>query len=405
MPIRLRRSWDVMPFGAASRHTKRRGDYLDPEPEPGNYLRREHFESTELPPRKGRRVSRTRTARRAHTPALLVMLAALALALLGTYLAAPAEAAIFKPGFGLGSATECTRTISSGSIEAAANSLSRGGVLCLRGGIYQSDRSITINTSGTATSPKKIKAYPGERVEIRASFRIRSVSYWVIEGVFVDASYAPIRTITSGSRRINTEQAMSIQASTDITIDSVELINRRPNLNPDLAGTCVFVGGSSNPTRITIQNSSIHRCGQLPRTNLEHCIYANGVNNLIVSNNWIYDCADRSIQFYPDANGSSVVGNLVDSDHQAGIVLDADADNNVIRNNVVDTPNGETIYTGQSYSGSGNVVRDNCVWDTGTRLVSYVTAIGNILAIPRISGYTVTNATCSAKLPTGSSFR
>lgn len=351
-------------------------------------------------------MNRKLTARREHTPALLVVLAALAFALLGTYFAAPAEAATFKPGFGIGSATECTRTISSGSIEVAANSLSSNGVLCLRGGIYnESDRSININTSGTATSPKKIKAYPGERVEIRASFRIFSVSNWVIEGVFVDASYSPVRKITNGSGRTNTEQAMSIQASNDININSVELINRRPNLDPDLAGTCVFLGGSSNSTRITIQNSSIHRCGQLPRTNHEHCIYAKGVNNLIVSNTWIYDCADRSIQLYPDANDSSIVGNLVDSDHQNGISLSDDADNNVIRNNVVDTPHGETIYTGQTYSGSGNIVRDNCVWDTGTSLASSVTASGNSLANPLISGYTVTNATCAAKLPTGTSFR
>src|ERR687890_1417938 len=52
MPIRLRRSWDVMPFEAAYRHTKRRGDYLDPEPETGNYLRREHFESTRTATKK-----------------------------------------------------------------------------------------------------------------------------------------------------------------------------------------------------------------------------------------------------------------------------------------------------------------------------------------------------------------
>jgi parallel beta-helix repeat protein len=349
-------------------------------------------------------VSRTLTTRHAHTPALLVALAGLALALLGTYFAAPAEAATFKPGFGRGSANECTRTISSGSIEAAANSLSPSSVLCLRGGIYsESDRRITLTTSGTATSLKKIKAYPGERVEIRASFRISSVSHWVIEGVFVDASYAPVRTATGG--RTNTEQAMSFHASTDITIDSVELINRRPNLNPDLAGTCIFLGGSPYSTKITIQNSSIHQCGQLPRTNHEHCIYALGVNDLTVSNNWIYDCADRSIQLYPDANGSSVVGNLVDSNHQNGISLGSDADNNVVRNNVVNTPNGKTIYTGGTYAGSGNIVKDNCVWDTRPDLASNVTASGNILANPRISGYTVTDATCAAKLPTGSSFR
>jgi hypothetical protein len=48
-------------------------------------------------------------------------------------------------------------------------------VLCLRGGIHsESDRRINMKTSGTATSPKKIKAYPGERVEIRASFRIEA---------------------------------------------------------------------------------------------------------------------------------------------------------------------------------------------------------------------------------------
>jgi parallel beta-helix repeat protein len=315
------------------------------------------------------------------------------------------KSAIFTPGFGKGSATECTRTISSGSIETAANGLSPGGVLCLRGGTYsEGDRSIYINASGTYTSPKKIKAYPGERVEIRSYFRFTSgVRHWVIEGVFVDASYSPTKITKNG--HTSTEQAMSFHANTNITIDSVELINRRPNLNPDLAGSCVFIGGTSNSTNITIQNSSIHQCGQLPRTNLEHCIYAAKVDRLILSNNWFYDCADRSIQLYPDANGALVVGNLVDSNHQAGIDLDSGADNNVVRNNVVDTPNGKTIYTGGTYRGSGNAVRENCVWDTSPSLTSDVATSGNILANPRISGYTVTNATCAAKLPTGSPFR
>ena len=339
--------------------------------------------------------------------ALALLVALAALALIGTYFAAPAEAATFKPGFGKGSTTECTRTISSGSVEAAANSLGSGGVLCLRGGTYsESDRSITINTSGTITAPKKIKAYPGERAEIRASFRFSTsgVSHWVIEGIFVDASYAPVRTFKDGTRT-NTEQAMSFHSSTDITLDSVELINRRPNLDPNLAGTCVFLGDSPKSTDITIKDSSIHQCGQLPRTNHEHCIYAANTTNLIVSNNRIYDCADRGVQLYPDADGSTIVGNLVDSDHQYGIDLDGDADNNVVRNNVVDTPNGNTIYTGGTYSGSGNVVKDNCIWKSSPKLASNVATSGNIVANPLISGYIVTGATCAAKLPTGSLFR
>ncbi len=347
--------------------------------------------------------SRTLSVRQS-TSALLVALAALAL--LGAYFAAPAEAATFQPGVGKGSATECTRTISSGSVETAANGLGSGGVLCLRGGVYaESDRSITINTSGTATAPKKIKAYPGERAEIRSSFRFstRGVSHWVIEGIFVDASYAPARD--ANGARTNTEQALSFHSSTDITINSVELINRRPNLDPDLAGTCVFVGGTANSTGIAIKDSSIHQCGQLPRTNHEHCIYAAHADGLIVSNSRIYDCADRGVQLYPDADGSTIVGNLVYSTHQSGIDLDADADSNVVSNNVVDTPNGKTIYTGGTYRGSGNVVKDNCVWNTPTMLASGTTTSGNILANPLISGYTVTNATCATKLPTGSPFR
>jgi parallel beta-helix repeat protein len=341
------------------------------------------------------------------TTALLVALATLAL--LGTYFAAPAGAATFKPGFGKGSTTECTRTISSGSVEAAANSLGSGGVLCLRGGTYsESDRSIGIKTSGTATAPKKIKAYPGERAAIQSSFRFSTsgVSHWVIEGIFVDASYAPVRS-TKGSdgTRTNTEQAMSFHSSSDITIDSVELINRRPNLDPKLAGTCLFLGDSPKSTDITVENSSIHQCGQLPRTNHEHCIYAADTTNLTVSNNRIYDCADRGVQLYPDADGSTIVGNLVDSNYQYGIDLDGDADNNVIRNNVVDTPNGNTIYTGGTYAGSGNVVKDNCVWNSSPRLASNVAASGNIVANPLISSYIVTGATCAAKLPTGSPFR
>lgn len=57
-------------------------------------------------------------------------------------------------------------------------------MLCIRGVTYtESDDRISLNTPGTSANPKKIKAYSGERVEIRASFRMGSVSDWEIEGV------------------------------------------------------------------------------------------------------------------------------------------------------------------------------------------------------------------------------
>jgi hypothetical protein len=293
-------------------------------------------------------------------------------------------------------------TIAAGSIEAAANALRPGQVLCVRGGIYtEADKRVNLTTSGTATARKKIKTYPGERAELRGAI-ISTASHWIIEGLFIDASYSVSGAAPGG--RINTDQGINWKGGTNISLDSVEIINRRPDLNPDLAGTCVYFG-QSRPTNVVIENSAIHQCGQLPRSNHEHCIYLSNVSEVTVRNNWIYDCADRSIQLSPDADNAHVIGNLVDSDSQAGIDLDNSANNDEIRNNVVDTPNGKTIYTGTSYKGSGNSAIDNCVWDTAVRFAAGVTSIGNILADPQITGHTVTNPTCAAKLPADSPFR
>jgi hypothetical protein len=318
----------------------------------------------------------------------------------------PALAAIpFNPGYGKGNAAECTQTISAGSIENAAKALPNGQVLCVRGGIYtEGDKRLNLAVSGTSSAPKKIKAYPGERVELRGAI-IGTGSHWVIEGLFVDASYSPVQT-TPGKDgpRTNTDQAIKWTAGTNLRFDSVELINRRSDLNPDLAGSCLFFGGTK-PTNITIENSSIHQCGQLPRTNHEHCLYLGHSSGLTVRNNWVYDCADRSIKLAPDTDNALVVGNLVDSEHQAGISLDQSANNDTVRNNVVDTQNGKTIFTGGNYAGSGNAVIDNCVWDTNVQLASNVTKIGNILVNPQIIGHIVNDPTCAAKLPADSPFR
>jgi parallel beta-helix repeat protein len=309
---------------------------------------------------------------------------------------------VFNPGIGKGSASECTKTISSGSIESAANNLNAGGVLCLREGTYQeADGRINIRTSGTASAPKKIKAYPSERVEIRSGFRANVPgSNWVIEGVFVDSSYSPVETTQSGrGPRTNTAQALSWGAGSNILVDSVELINRRTG---DKSGTCVFGGRSVD---LTIQNSWIHRCGQLPRDNQEHCIYAGNAQGITIRNNLIADCANRSVQLYSNTDNALVEGNLIDSEHQNGIALNGSADNNTVRNNVVDTPNGDPLSTGGVYTGAGDLVRDNCVWDVAPELAAKVVSGSNIVANPQIANRKVTNATCAAKLPLGSPFR
>jgi hypothetical protein len=314
----------------------------------------------------------------------------------------------FNPGVGKGSAAECTRTISSGSIENAADGLGNGQVLCVRDGVYtEGDQKLQLRTSGASGAPKKIKAYPGERVEFRGALEGEG-SHWIIEGLFVDASYSPVNPAPGGGA--NTDQAIKWTKGTNIRFNSVELINRRPNRDPDLAGTCVYFGPGKPPTNITIKNSSIHHCGQLPRKlTSEHCVSAGLSSGLRLRNNRVYACADLSIFLGSDTHKALVVGNLVDSNPQGGtqggIKLEGSVDNARVRNNVVDTPNGTAIYTSHHYSGSGNVVFDNCVWDTHVNLAANVTHRSNILANPQISGHTVTNSRCAEKLPADSPFR
>jgi len=164
----------------------------------------------------------------------------------------------------------------------------------------------------------------------------------------------------------------------------------------------VFGGRSVD---LTIQNSWIHRCGQLPRDNQEHCIYAGNAQGITIRNNLIADCANRSVQLYSNTDNALVEGNLIDSEHQNGITLNGSAYNNTVRNNVVDTPNGDPLSTGGVYTGAGDAVRDNCVWDVAPELVAKVVSGSNMVANPQIANRKVTNATCAAKLPLGSPFR
>jgi hypothetical protein len=124
----------------------------------------------------------------------------------------------------------------------------------------------------------------------------------------------------------------------------------------------------------------------------------------VIRGNWIADCANRSVQIYPNADGNTFEGNLIDSDHNIGYLLNNDSDNNVIQNNVVDTPNNDTLQVGSSWNGSGNTFSENCVWDSPPDSATGITQAGNIVRNPLISGHTVTDATCAAKLPPGSPF-
>ena len=78
--------------------------------------------------------------------------------------------------------------------------------------------------------------------------------------------------------------------------------------------------------------------------------------------NWIYDNADRGIQLYPDADGSTITGNVIDSNGD-GIVFGGDgpavSSGNLVTGNVISNSNlGWNVYSNTPGApAEGNVVR------------------------------------------------
>ena len=311
----------------------------------------------------------------------------------------------FNPGVGKGIPQNCTRTLSAGgNVETFLNSLRPGERGCLRGGLYTADNSISVNVSGTSASPIILAAYPGERAEIRASFRAHSSSYIELEGLYVDGSYAPL---TFENNRINTEQTVNLVSSSSWLLDSVELVNRR---TADTSGTCVF-GGTSRNAHFT--HSWVHRCGELPRTNREHGIYVANSTGMLIEHSWFSDIADRAISYHSNVVGATAHGVVVDSRNGAPAFLIGAAQDTLTENSIAYVTHSWSVNIGGAGGGSGNIFRNNC-WNKPADAAAGVSYSNNLIATPTFGSYPpaltgnfkVTGpSSCVAMLPADSPFR
>lgn len=133
---------------------------------------------------------------------------------------------------------------------------------------------------------------------------------------------------------------------------------------------CVLITGyySGPPPRgVVVEDNRIHDCGALPPTNHQHGIYVANAVDTMIRDNWIYDNADRGIQLYPNAQRTTIVGNVIDGNGE-GIVFSGQgrevSNHNVVERNVISNSRVRwNVYSGApGVTARGNVLRDNCVW-------------------------------------------
>ncbi len=242
------------------------------------------------------------------------------------------------------------------SAQHLAENLAPGETGCFRSGTFAFDEIDISQSNVTLTS------YPGERATLQGTIKVE-----------VGANQ-----VTVSDLNLDSQGASDIGPfvfANETTFDNDDVTNNHTEI--------CFVIGSADPsdppaTRTVIENSHIHDCGKLPSGNQDHGIYVSRANETIIRNNWIYDNADRGVQLYPESHGAQVYGNVIDGNGEGVIVSEASSDN-VVRDNVISNSKIRWNIETSNLYGTGNVVRDNCVW-TGSSGQSGYSENGGIMS-------------------------
>ena len=226
------------------------------------------------------------------------------------------------------------------------DSLAPGDTGCFRAGTYSWSENLSVRTAGITLTP-----YPGEDATLKGRLRIEET-----------ADGATIEHLTLDGRNSANNLSPLIYAD--------QVVLRENEITNYHTGICVTLDSyfsSPPPQGVVIERNRIHDCGALPSTNKHHGIYVGEARDTVIRDNWIYDNADRGIQLYPDAQRSTITGNVIDGNGE-GINFagsgDLASDDNIVQGNIISNSNlrwnAEDGTNGPVPD--GNVLRDNCIW-------------------------------------------
>jgi nitrous oxidase accessory protein NosD len=281
----------------------------------------------------------------------LTPVSTMAVTALAAVAAAGAGAVVVSSEDDGGSSRGCDSVVSPGhhAVKRLVRSLEPGDVGCLRGGRYRG--SVEIGRHGTPGKPITIQPYPGESATIVGRLWLnRHASHLKIRQLHLDGrNRARLPSPTVNGRHI-------LFVNNDVTNEHT--------------GICFVLGHDRYGVArdVTIQRNRIHDCGRLPATNHDHGVYVAVARDTRVIGNWIYANADLGVHLFPDARRTYVAGNVIDSNGEGVLFGNGDGAaprDNLIEGNVIS--NSRLRYNVESYfedgqpSGTGNVVRLNCV--------------------------------------------
>jgi hypothetical protein len=230
------------------------------------------------------------------------------------------------------------------TVEHLANSLSPGQTGCLRAGVFQGD--VKVSKGGASGAPTTVTSFPGERAMVVGRFRVAD-----------SANFVTVANLDLDGRNQDNLPSPTINGD-NVTFTGNDVTNHHTTI-------CFIVGSDSygRARAATIERNHIHNCGQLPATNHHHGIYVEASDGARITDNWIYDNADRGVQLFPDAQGTYIARNVIDGNGQ-GIIFSRESAGNIAEHNVITNPVLRYNIEEWELSGTGNVARRNCLWST-----------------------------------------
>lgn len=233
------------------------------------------------------------------------------------------------------------------SVKRLVRSLRPGQAGCLMPGYYRHRGVVKLKRARTT-----IRSFGRPRATIDGAV-------WVVRG----AHGARIAGLRLTSHDPEFAIPLKIQA------DEVKLVGN--NITAARSISCVLVGSSRTASGLLIEDNRIHHCGR--RGKHDHLIYMAHSRGAVIRHNLlVHNRGGWAVHLYPDADGTLVEGNVIDS-NEGGVIFagsggGATSDGNLVRANVITNSsprwNIESSWSGGPAGQANSAIR-NCLFTTG----------------------------------------
>jgi hypothetical protein len=153
-----------------------------------------------------------------------------------------------------------------------------------------------------------------------------------------------------------------------IQADDVSLVGNDITAARDIS--CVLIGSARKVSHTLVEFNRIRRCGRTGK--LSHLLYLTRSEGAVIRYNLLVaNHGGWAVHLFPDADGTLVEGNVIDS-NQGGVIFAGEggntSDRNAVRENVI-TNSGPRWNIEGSWSGGpegeGNLAQRNCLYSAG----------------------------------------